>query len=99
MQPVVHYDLDPKWSEISCSLSGVFQAIDITPANTHHIHHLHDIKHQLSDCTILADKGYRSSDIQFHLFESSNIRLDIPKRANQKEYKPQFKLFRKSRNE
>jgi hypothetical protein len=80
-----------------CSLKGVFQAIDLTPANVHDIHYLNDIKHQLSDCTLLGDKGYLSSQVQLDLFESSNIRLDTPKRLNQKEYKPQFKSYRKSR--
>src|SRR5690606_40284812 len=50
-----------------------------------------------SDCTLLGDKGYLSSEVQLNLFEASNIRLDTPKRANQKKYKPQFSLFRKSR--
>lgn len=80
-----------------CSLKGVFQAIDLTPANVHDIHYLNDIKYQLSDCTLLGDKGYLSSQIQLNLFEYSNIRLDTPKRSNQNEYKPQFKPYRKSR--
>lgn len=78
-------------------VKGCFQAIDLTPANVHDIHYLNDIKYQLSDCTLLGDKGYLSSDIQLNLFESSNIRLDTPKRTNQKEYEPQFSLYRKSR--
>lgn len=80
-----------------CSLKGVFQAVDLTPANVHDIHYPEDIKHELSDCTLLGDKGYLSADIQLNLFESANINLDTPKRMNQKEYKPQFGLFRKSR--
>lgn len=80
-----------------CSLKGVFQAIDLTPANVHDIHYLNDIKYQLSDCTLLGDKGYLSSQVQLNLFEYSNIRLDTPKRSNQNEYKPQFKPYRKSR--
>ena len=80
-----------------CSLQGVFQAIDLTPANVHDIHYLHDISDQLSDCTLLGDKGYLSATIQLNLFECSNIRLDTPKRNNQKGTKRQFGLFRKSR--
>lgn len=80
-----------------CSLKGVFQAIDLTPANVHDIHYLEDICSQLSDCTLLGDKGYLSAAVQLNLFESVNIRLDTPKRNNQKDYKPQFRLFRKSR--
>lgn len=80
-----------------CSLKGVFQAIDLTPANVHDIHYLNDIKYQLSDCTLLGDKGYLSQVTQLNLFEYANIRLDTPKRNNQKDSKPQFSLFRKSR--
>lgn len=80
-----------------CSLKGVFQAIDLTPANVHDIHYLDDVSGELSDCTLLGDKGYLSATVQLNLFESSNIRLDTPKRNNQKGYKPQFSLFRKSR--
>src|SRR5690606_14540828 len=80
-----------------CSLQGVFQAIDLTPANVHDIHYLDDIGLQLSGCTLLGDKGYLSSTVQLNLFESANIRLDTPKRVNQKAYKPQFSLFRKAR--
>ncbi|WP_262250437.1 IS982 family transposase [Parapedobacter soli] len=80
-----------------CSLKGVFQAIDLTPANVHDIHFLDDVRHQLSDCTLLGDKGYLSAAVQLNLFEYANIRLDTPKRSNQKGCKPQFSLFRKSR--
>jgi len=80
-----------------CSLKGVFQAIDLTPANVHDIHYLNDVRDQLFNCTLLGDKGYLSARIQLNLFESSNIRLDTPKRNNQKGSKPQFNLFRKSR--
>lgn len=80
-----------------CSLKGVFQAVDLTPANVHDIHYLEDVSDQLSDCTLLGDKGYLSAAVQLSLFECSNIRLDTLKRNNQKECKPQFSLFRKSR--
>ena len=80
-----------------CSLKGVFQSVDLTAANVHDIHYLGDLGNQLSDCTLLGDKGYLSAEIQLILLESSNIMLDTPKRNNQKIYKPQFSLFRKSR--
>lgn len=71
-----------------CSLTGVFQSIDISPASVHHIHFLKDIKSQLSDCVLLDDKGYLSQTIQIDLFNEVNIRLETPKRSNQKDYKP-----------
>jgi len=80
-----------------CSVSGVFQSIDLTPASVHDIYYLKDIREQLSDCTLLGDKGYLSSEIQIDLFNHANIELETPKRINQKDYKPQFYLFKKLR--
>ena len=80
-----------------CSINGVFQSFDLSPASVHDIHYLQDIKVQLSDCVILADKGYLSSTIQLDLFKEVNIQLETPKRKNQKDYKPQFYPFKKYR--
>lgn len=80
-----------------CSIKGVIQSYDLTSASVHDIHYLKDIKQQLSDCVVLGDKGYLSSEIQLDLFNSTNIKLETPKRINQKDFKPQFYLFRKKR--
>lgn len=34
-----------------CSVDGVFQSIDLSPASVHDINYLKDIKMQISDCT------------------------------------------------
>ncbi|HFK5586158.1 TPA: IS982 family transposase [Elizabethkingia anophelis] len=80
-----------------CSVNGVFQSVDLSPASVHDIHYLKDIREQLSDCTLLGDKGYLSSEIQIDLFNYAQIELETPKRVNQKDYKPQFYLFKKKR--
>jgi len=80
-----------------CSIEGVFTSFDLSPASVHEIHYLKDIKQQLSDCVILGDKGYLSESIQMDLFNQVNIRLETPKRINQKDYQPQYPLFRKCR--
>ena len=80
-----------------CSVNGVFHSIDLSPASVHDIHYLNDIREQLSDCTLLGDKGYLSSEIQIDLFNYANIELETPKKINQKNYKPQFHLFKKQR--
>ncbi len=41
-----------------CSVEGVFQSVDISPASVHDIHYLKDIKQQFKDCVLLGDKGY-----------------------------------------
>ena len=80
-----------------CSLSGVFHSIDISPASVHDIHFLKDLKNQLSDCVLLADMGYLSTQYQLNLFESAKINLQTPKRKNQKNYIKQPYIYRKSR--
>jgi len=80
-----------------CSLSGVFQSIDISPASIHDIKYLDDVKMQISNCTLLGDMGYLSASVQLNLFESVNINLQTPMRKNQIGYVKQPYVFRKSR--
>jgi hypothetical protein len=80
-----------------CSIGGIFQNFDLSPASVHDIHYLKDIKNQMSDCVILADKGYLSQEIQIDLFNQAKINLETPKRKNQKDYSPQFYPFKKYR--
>lgn len=80
-----------------CSVSGVFHSLEITKAEVHDINFLKNIKQQMSDCVILGDRGYLSESIQLDLFRTVNIQLETPKRINQKDYKPQPYIFRKSR--
>lgn len=80
-----------------CSIGGVFQSFDLSPASVHDIHYLLDIKLQLSDCELIGDKGYLSQTIQLDLFNEVNIQLETPKRKNQKDYKPQFYPLKKYR--
>jgi len=80
-----------------CSVEGVFQSIDLSPASIHDINYLKDIKMQISDCTLIGDRGYLSAEIQLNLFETCNITLSTPMRRNQKEYKKQPYIFRKKR--
>lgn len=80
-----------------CSVSGVFQSMDITPVSVHDIHYLKDIQQQIKDCVVLGDKGYLSTEYQLNLFEKANIRIETPKRKNQYHYKQQPYIFRKTR--
>ena len=80
-----------------CSIQGVFKSFDISKASLHDIHYLKDIKNQYNNCVILGDKGYLSTDYQIDLFESKQIRLEIPMRKNQHDYKKQAYFFKKKR--
>lgn len=80
-----------------CSISGIFHSLDITKAEVHDINFLKNIKQQMSDCVVLGDRGYLSETIQLDLFQSVKIKLETPMRINQKNYKPQPYIFRKTR--
>ncbi len=80
-----------------CSVDGVFKSFDLSKASVHDIHYLKDIKNQFNNCIILGDKGYLSADYQLDLFTTKNIKLEIPMRKNQKNYKKQAYIFRKNR--
>ncbi|SDX02947.1 Transposase DDE domain-containing protein [Aequorivita viscosa] len=80
-----------------CSVNGVFQSMDLSPASVHDVKYLKDIQTQISDCILIGDKGYLSAEIQLNLFDSYNIKLSTPMRSNQKEYKKQPYVFRKKR--
>ena len=80
-----------------CSVRGIIQSMDISPASVHDIHYLKDIKQQLKHCTLLADKGYLSSKWQLNLFDECHIKLETPMRKNQHNFTEQPYVFRKSR--
>jgi len=80
-----------------CSVEGVFKSFDISKASVHDIHYLKDVKNQFNDCVIIGDKGYLSADYQLDLFESKQIKLEVPMRKNQHNYKKQTYIFRKKR--
>lgn len=68
---------------MTCSVNGIVSSFDISKASIHDINYLHDVKLQLSDCVLLGDRGYLSTELQLDLFETVNIRLETPMRKNQ----------------
>jgi hypothetical protein len=80
-----------------CSVQGVFKSVEISKASVHDIHYLKDLKSQLSDCVIIGDKGYLNQEQQLDLFTTAKIKLEVPMRKNQINYKKQPYIFRKSR--
>jgi Transposase DDE domain. len=80
-----------------CTIDGVFTDFNLTGASIHDIHYLKNIKSMYQNCTVLGDKGYLSIDYQRDLFSSNKIKLEVPMRSNQKDYKPLAYIFRKSR--
>lgn len=80
-----------------CSANGIFHSIELTKANVHDVTFLKELNTQLSDCVLIGDKGYLSSSLQLDLFHTANIHLETPMRSNQKNYKKQDWIFRKTR--
>jgi hypothetical protein len=80
-------------------VEGVFKSFDISKASVHDIHYLKDIKNQFNDCVILGDKGYLSADYQLDLFENKQIKLEVPMRKNQHNYKKQAYILERKENE
>lgn len=79
------------------SVRGIYQSMDLTKASIHDVHYLSEAKYSgLSSCTLIADKGYLSSTYQLDLFNSCQIKLQVPKRANQVR-EPYPLIFRRMR--
>jgi len=70
-----------------CSSTGVFKSFDLTPANVHDIHYLNDVKQLLKNCYLIGDKGYISHSVQLDLFNTREIKLEVPMRKNQFNFK------------
>ena len=78
-------------------ISGVIHSYEMSKASVHDIQYLQDIKYEYHNCTFIGDKGYLSASVQLDLFETSQIRLEVPYRLNQKDWKPTFAPFAKAR--
>ncbi len=79
------------------SVRGIFHSMDITKASVHDVHYLSNVKiSELSSCTLIADKGYLSGAYQLDLFNSCQINLQTPKRANQ-EREPYPAIYKRMR--
>jgi hypothetical protein len=79
------------------SLNGIIADFELTKASVADIHYLQEIKYQYAGCTILGDRAYLSNPLQTELFEEHRILLNTPMRNNQKNYRKQPAIFRKSR--
>lgn len=81
-----------------CGIQGVIHAYNMTAASVHDLKYTKNVKWEFSDCLMLGDKGYLSAEVQQDLFRTANIRLEVPYRLNQKNWRPpawEYKRFRK----
>ncbi|MCH2200113.1 MAG: transposase [Flavobacteriales bacterium] len=75
---------------LSTNEHGVFQHMQITPANVHDINFLKDIAPE-EYCrykTILGDRGYISKQVQTDLLTQYEIKLEVPFKSNPREKVP-----------
>jgi hypothetical protein len=70
---------------------GVFQDLQVTPANVHDLNFLKDLQPEEYSYgkTLLADKGYISQVVQTDLFTQYQIDLKVPYKKNQKNCIPE----------
>lgn len=81
-----------------CGIQGVIHSYNMTAASVHDLKYTKNVKWEFSDCLMLGDKGYLSAEVQQDLFRTTNIRLEVPYRLNQKNWRPpmwEYKRFRK----
>ena len=74
-----------------------FLSLDFTKFEVYDVYFLKTIKQQMSNCVLLGYRGYLFQSIQLDIFKTVYIKLETPLRKNQKDYKPQPYIFRKSR--
>ena len=80
------------------SVRGIFHSMDLTKASVHDVHFLPQLKYTgLNNCTLIADKGYLSSEYQLDLFTSNQIMQQTPTRANQKNHQPVEPIYSRVR--
>lgn len=80
------------------SVNGIFHSMDLTKASVHDVNVLKEIKYgKMCNATLIGDKGYISKEIKIDLFESCQIKLETPKRSNQKDDEQWHPIFRKCR--
>lgn len=77
--------------------NGVVQQSYVSKANVHDINFLKEIENVPSNKLLLGDRAYRSNPLQLDLFEKYQLKLKVPFRSNQKDYKKHPKKYKTKR--
>ena len=77
--------------------NGVVQQSGLTKGNVHDINFLKEIETLPEGKLLLGDKAYRSMPLQMDLFEKFEVKLKVPFRSNQHDYKRHPKRYRRKR--
>ncbi|NTS40736.1 IS982 family transposase [Flavisolibacter sp. BT320] len=77
--------------------NGVVQQSSLTKGNVHDINFLKEVERLPEGKLLLGDKAYRSLPLQMELFEKFEVKLKVPFRINQHDYKRHPKRYRRKR--
>lgn len=77
--------------------NGVVQQSGVTKGNIHDINYLKNLKKLPFGKLLLGDRAYRSNPLQMELFDKFNVKLRVPFRINQHEYKKHPKKYKSKR--
>lgn len=77
--------------------NGVVQQSGVTKGNVHDINFLKGVETLPLKKQLLGDKAYRSYPLQMDLFEKYKVKLKVPFRMNQHDYKRHPKKYRAKR--
>jgi Transposase DDE domain len=77
--------------------NGVVQQSGITKGNVHDINFLKEIENLPANKILLGDRAYISKTVQEDLFSSFEVKLKVPFRNNQHDYKKHPKRFKSKR--
>lgn len=77
--------------------NGVVQQSALTKGNVHDINFLKTVENLPQGKLLLGDKAYRSQGLQADLFKQFEVKLKVPFRCNQKDYKRHPKKYRRKR--
>jgi len=76
---------------------GVITHFALSKAHVPDTYFLQSIKHQYHGCLLLGDRSYLNNPMQQELFEQHRILLHTPMRRNQRNYRIQPAVFRRTR--
>ena len=77
--------------------NGVVQQSGVTKGNVHDINYLKGIDDLPPKKQLLGDRAYRSNPLQMDLFDKFKVKLRVPFRSNQHDYKKHPKKYKTKR--
>jgi Transposase DDE domain len=77
--------------------NGVVQQSGVTKGNVHDINYLKEISSLPVKKNLLGDRAYRSNPLQMDLFDKFKVKLKVPFRINQHDYKRHPKKYKTKR--